>query len=272
MDEFGNHKIVDEEPENDKLDDVKLDEREVEDEKIAEDDKIDYDESNEDDKAKNTDFEEEDESDEDENEIDNVDVDETEYEELEDDGVCKVNRGSHFKTFDNKIFAISGTCNYTLVSDCKKENFDIQLKTALIKNNSLMKKVLVTHANKKVELGEKYVKINNRFINLPYHIKGKLKVIEKNGDIVTSLKSGIKIFWNFEMGLLAVTAPKNFKNKFCGLCGNFDFLSSNDLTTREGILVEDPSIFAQSWSAGEEICYDSKNLGTERCDTKRSER
>lgn len=199
--------------------------------------------------------------------------DEAEHNEPEDHGVCKVIQGSHFKTFDNKIYAIIGSCDFTLVSDRNSEVFEVQLTTTLTaKSNVAMKRVTIFYASKKIDLEDKYVKVNNRIINLPYRLKGKLEILKKHGDTMVHLKNEMKISWNYPMGLLEVLAPKSFKNKLSGLCGNFDFKSSNDLTTREGILVEDPSIFAQSWSVGEEICLDAQNIEIEDCDTHRNSR
>lgn len=213
---------------------------------------------------------EENESEDEETEYYKSDDDKAENDTPENYGICIIKSASHFKTFDNKTYAIIGSCDYTLVSNCRNEDFDIQLKTALIQNNILIERISVTYHDKNVKLGKKYVKVNDRFIELPYRLQNIFKILKKNESIVVYLANGIKILWNETN--LSVTAPKQLKNKLCGLCGNFDFESSNDLTTREGILVEDPSIFAQSWSAGEEICFNSRSLRTEICDRRRSKR
>lgn len=141
----------------------------------------------------------------------------------------------------------------------------------MLKTNVIINKVSINSYDYNVDLENKYVKINSRIVNLPYKLKGKLKITRKNKNTIIQLANGIKINWDFDLDLF-VTAPKFFKNKLCGLCGNFDSKSSNDLNTRENILVEDPSIFAQSWSAGEEICYNSRSLENQDCNTRRSER
>ena len=189
-----------------------------------------------------------------------------------DQGVCTVTGGTHFRTFDDKMYAFLGSCKYQLASDCDSGTFNIRLKNTVTENNAAIKRISVKLGNVRVDLQQnKNTKVNDEVIDLPYQLKNKLEINVVNENVVISSKMGIKVLWNY-VGFLEVTVPKNYRKKLCGLCGNFNSITNDDLTTREGISTEDPAIFAQSWTAGEEICLETRNYGVRGCNPNKDKR
>ena len=67
---------------------------------------------------------------------------------------------------------------------------------------------------------------------------------------------GITLEWDTGMAVHCYLQPK-WSGKVCGLCGNFDDIAKNDLTTREGTQAS-PIDFGKS-QAYCEFCYLNTN-------------
>ena len=55
--------------------------------------------------------------------------------------------------------------------------------------------------------------------------------------IVTLSSSRVRVFWNGK-NKIKIVSPNRFKNSRCGLCGTFDSNKSNDLTLRNGTVLQ----------------------------------
>ncbi|OXU23149.1 hypothetical protein TSAR_004599 [Trichomalopsis sarcophagae] len=187
-------------------------------------------------------------------------------------GVCTVFGGSHVRTFDGKLYAFIGSCKYQLASDCDSGTFNIRLKNTVVGNDVSIKRVSLRLGKTKVDLQQnKNTKVNDQVVDVPYRQRDKLELKEVDDTIVVTSKIGVKILWNY-VGFVEVTIPKSYQKKVCGLCGDFNAIAENDLTTREGILVDDPAIFAQSWTSGEEVCLDTRKYGIRGCNPRKDQR
>lgn len=158
------------------------------------------------------------------------------YKCVEKDSVCTVFGDPHYKTFDGKFYNFQGSCKYQLTADCANHSFSIRVTNdaGLSGYSSRTKTVSFKMGNIKVNLGRKMrVKINGQRVDLPYDGPvGKISKDKFNNILVTSV-IGIKLFWN-GAGYLEVMAPISYKNKLCGLCGNFNSIVRDDLTARNG--------------------------------------
>lgn len=61
---------------------------------------------------------------------------------------------------------------------------------------------------------------------------------------------GIQIIWD-GVSFLEVNVPPEFRNRMCGLCGNFNGDSSDDFHGRRGGLYRDGQAFGDSWRVSE---------------------
>lgn len=146
------------------------------------------------------------------------------------------------------------------------------MKNTVIGNDVTIKRIALKLGNTKVELQQnRNTKVDDRIVDLPYQLENKLSINETNQYVGVTTHVGIKIHWDY-MGFLEITVPKAYRKKLCGLCGNFNSIAEDDMTTREGILVEDPAILAQSWTSGDEICLESRKYGTRGCNPGKDER
>lgn len=174
---------------------------------------------------------------------------------IESDGVCTVFGDPHYKTFDGKFFSFQGACKYLLTSDIVNQSFSIRVTNDVrnSKFSSWTKTVTLKLGTTKVNLGQKQrIKVNGIKIKLPYLVKEEFKIKRFEDDlIIVETDIGVKVLWDGR-SYLQVQVPVKYKNKLNGLCGNFNGISRDDLTTRRGINVTDNNIgkFANSWRVG----------------------
>ncbi|KAL7292465.1 hypothetical protein TKK_0014043 [Trichogramma kaykai] len=185
---------------------------------------------------------------------------------------CTVFGGSHFRSFDGKMYSFIGSCKYQLVGDCDAGTFSVRLKNSVVGNDASMKRISLRLAGARIDLqNNRNTKVNDRIVDLPYKLGKKLDIHETSDHIViVNSNIGIKVLWDY-VGFLEITASKDYRKKLCGLCGNYNSVPEDDLTTREGILVDDPATFAQSWST-DDVCHETRNYGIRGCDPKKDHR
>lgn len=117
----------------------------------------------------------------------------------------------------------------------------------------------------KVNLGQKMrVKVNGTRIDIPYSIPNRLEINRTADSILLSTHIGIKILWD-GISFIEVSAPPTYRNRLCGLCGNFNSKPQDDLTSRGRNLLNDPESFGKSWAVGSKrACSRQKKTGGDR--------
>uniref|UniRef100_A0A8D8YRF6 BMP-binding endothelial regulator protein n=2 Tax=Cacopsylla melanoneura TaxID=428564 RepID=A0A8D8YRF6_9HEMI len=171
---------------------------------------------------------------------------------IESDGVCTVFGDPHYRTFDGKFYSFQGSCKYQLTADCTGGAFSIRVTNDArdTKTSSWTKTVSIRIGDMKVNLGEKLrVKIDGQRVSLPYDMPSKVVVTKTAESVLVETAIGIKVLWDGR-SFLEVSAPSKFKNRLCGLCGNFNGISTDDLTTKRGRVITDANKFGASWRVG----------------------
>jgi hypothetical protein len=175
---------------------------------------------------------------------------------VEVEGTCMVFGDPHYKTFDGKIYTFQGAGKYLLVSECKSQSFSVRVANEFfnktLKSLVLTKRVAVRFGDLRLNLQQKgRIKLNRKKVNLPYKKEGVVHIEKKNGNVEVILQNGVKIFWSGK-SFLEVMVPAVYKNKLCGLCGNFNGNVQDELKTRRGHLAKDNEIstFGSSWCVG----------------------
>ncbi|XP_055379670.1 BMP-binding endothelial regulator protein [Condylostylus longicornis] len=169
-------------------------------------------------------------------------------------GTCTVFGDPHFKTYDGKFFSFQGSCKYQLSADCLDDTFSIRVTNEArnTKLSSWIKTVTLKLKELRVNLGQKLrVKVNGTRITLPYSYNNIVDVKRIKDGVIVKTDLGVTIEWDGN-NFLQVLVPAKYKNKLCGLCGNFNGLVRDDLTSREGYnhSEEDVWRFANSWKVG----------------------
>uniref|UniRef100_T1GF21 VWFD domain-containing protein n=1 Tax=Megaselia scalaris TaxID=36166 RepID=T1GF21_MEGSC len=179
---------------------------------------------------------------------------------VESKATCSIFGDPHFKTFDGKFFSFQGSCKYLLTSDCRNHSFSIRLTNdgKNTKTSSWAKTVTLKMGNFRVNLGQKLrVKVNGTRVILPYS-DGPIKNIIKLPDgIKLTTHLGVSIEWDGN-NFIQIEVPNHYKNMLCGLCGNYNGISRDDFTSRDGTIHTDENEvwrFANSWRVGGKKAY-----------------
>lgn len=181
---------------------------------------------------------------------------------------CLVNRLAEYITFDGFRYKFSGVCRYVLVKDCSDSSVEITLE---IGNRNSFRKLMVTVGCSSVEIlptGQILVDgsvthspyVNNNEFNIyptykPYLVNGNGKNYSPTYSLTIVTNQGIMILWKAK-GIIQVDVPFHMRKRLCGLCGNFNGLSNDDLMTSNFLPAETFSQFVLSWQVG----------GNDRCD------
>ncbi|XP_067236751.1 uncharacterized protein [Chanodichthys erythropterus] len=170
-------------------------------------------------------------------------------------GLCAVEEGSHFTTYDGKEFTFHGECIYVLSKDCEETKFIIlvQIYPCFTLTGTCLKSIEVLFYNDK----------NNRLvINYDGSVQHNAKVSlpYMAADFTVFKPSSFYIILQTYFGLqvqvqlvplmqVYITVDRNFQDKTCGLCGNFNKVLSDDLKTPQGLVEGTADSFANAWKA-----------------------
>uniref|UniRef100_A0A3Q0T4W6 VWFD domain-containing protein n=1 Tax=Amphilophus citrinellus TaxID=61819 RepID=A0A3Q0T4W6_AMPCI len=176
-------------------------------------------------------------------------------------GTCQVYGNGHYQTFDSKWYRFSGHCQYTLVEDyCGKTKgtFSVRVESVPCCEEALTcSRSIVLDLQGKVTLTLSDMKVTKHLQQGWALQENSLYTIYTVGlyIIVSVPSSGITLIWD-KHTRLTVKLHENWRNKVCGLCGNFDSNEMNDLQIRGSTVGSSPMVFGNSWKASTPPCSD----------------
>ncbi|XP_038661960.1 mucin-6-like [Scyliorhinus canicula] len=160
------------------------------------------------------------------------------------EGTCYTWGSDHFQTFDNKIFAISTTCNYIFASDCSGD-FNIQLRR---KSGGTISRIIIQIVSTVIKVENGSITVNDEGpIILPYN-GNQIQIHPSGEEIKLTVKHqgfDIVIAWD-NADFLMVALGDQHQNKTCGLCGDFNGIPDyNEFSVAGNIM--DLRQFARNW-------------------------
>ncbi|XP_034720016.1 mucin-19-like [Etheostoma cragini] len=176
-------------------------------------------------------------------------------------GKCQVYGNGHYQTFDSKWYRFDGQCQYTLVeNDCGNRNgtFSVRVESVPCCDEALTcSRSIILDLKGEVTLTLSDMKVTRR------HHKGwtlqdhSLYSTHTVGlYIIISVPSrGITLIWD-KHTRITIELHEDWRNRVCGLCGNFDLNEMNDLQISGSAVVSSPLAFGNSWKAATPPCSD----------------
>lgn len=171
---------------------------------------------------------------------------------------CYVSGYAHYRTFDMNHYDFQGSCEYVLTRPCNSSAFIITTGNSM--HDSFVAfpnfvKIVIPLDSLEILLGRSKHG-GTIMINDVIHVANEdrivlqsdnVKVIRIQGNFhVLLIIHHIEIFWD---GLyrVAVTVDRLWKNKLCGLCGNYNNDLSDDFRMSNGNFASVVNEFASSW-------------------------
>ncbi|XP_037402677.1 IgGFc-binding protein [Pygocentrus nattereri] len=172
--------------------------------------------------------------------------------------VCEAAGDPHYTSFDGLHFNFQGTCRYTLSQACGLQGTDLVPFSVEVENERWPYGAFKVSVTKQVSLavfGHTFVLrqnmaqilVNGLLTNLPWSLNGSKVQISKEGiNYVMTTDFGLRVTYNL-LYYVTVTVPSTYRNKTCGLCGNFDGNPSNDFLLPNGNITTDKIAFGKAW-------------------------
>lgn len=89
--------------------------------------------------------------------------------------------------------------------------------------------------------------MNGLLTEIPWSLNGSKVQISKEGlNYVVKTDFGLRVVYDLRY-YAAVTVPSTYRNKTCGLCGNYDGNQSNDFLLPGGNFTTDVNAFGKAW-------------------------
>ncbi|XP_042351593.1 von Willebrand factor [Plectropomus leopardus] len=184
-------------------------------------------------------------------------------------GRCSLFGQHHVHTFDGVLYEFPGDCSYLLAGDCSHRSFTLLGDFVNGKRTGVtlfLGDAFELHLSADGRLSQ-----GDKRLSVPY----------ASHAVFVGSELGFYKLWSEEFGFtvtidnaanIAVTLTKHHANRTCGLCGNFNSVSTDEYTAQEGFLTEDSYDFANSWAVkgADQPCRRVTNPGSSCNSTKDS--
>ncbi|XP_060891259.1 otogelin-like protein [Labrus mixtus] len=168
------------------------------------------------------------------------------------DGICRSWGQHHYETFDGIYFYFPGTCSYILAQDCHSTTpqYTVWVHNSRVCDGSVYScpraLSLFFPNEEEIHISGYQVHQGGRRLSLPQTIGGVF--IERLADyLLVKSVFGFSLAWDGGSGVYLKMSEEH-QGAPCGLCGNFNHIAGDDLTTSRGLGTVEPALFANSWA------------------------
>ncbi|XP_030611107.1 IgGFc-binding protein [Archocentrus centrarchus] len=190
-------------------------------------------------------------------------------------GTCSASGDPHYITFDRKAYDFQGTCRYVLATLCNAtdglNHFSVEAKNEPLNGLtlSIVAEVFVNVWGYQVHMSRDrrgLVQVNGEIRNLPVLLnEGNVSIYATGSRILVSTNFGLSVNYN-GFSTVFISIPPNYREKTCGLCGNFNGNPNDDFHTPSGMIVTTPDAFGTAWKVpGNYTCSDGCGSSCPQC-------
>ncbi|XP_004869432.1 von Willebrand factor isoform X2 [Heterocephalus glaber] len=174
------------------------------------------------------------------------------------DATCSTLGMAHYLTFDGLKYMFPGECQYILVQDhCSGNPGTFRI---LVGNEGCgypsaecRKRVTILAEGGEVELFDGEVNVKK-----PMKDETHFEVVESGRFVILLLGRALSVVWDRRLGV-SVVLKRTLQEQVCGLCGNFDGIQNNDLTSSSLRVEENAVDFGNSWKVSPQ-CADTSRV------------
>ncbi|XP_072097861.1 uncharacterized protein [Mobula birostris] len=166
---------------------------------------------------------------------------------------CEVYGDGHYITFDGKRYVYDGNCEYIFVEDqCNRQEGTLQILTETIpcceRGMTCSRNIRILLEGKEIILTDNRVVTTEKFMNQTQCTANSYSLHTVGLYLILAFSNGITVIWD-KSTRLSITLDSRWKNRVCGLCGNFNDDVSDDMTTKGNSLVSNAVVFGNSWKS-----------------------
>uniref|UniRef100_A0A8B9KF75 VWFD domain-containing protein n=1 Tax=Astyanax mexicanus TaxID=7994 RepID=A0A8B9KF75_ASTMX len=192
-------------------------------------------------------------------------------------GTCWEMGDPHYRTFDGTTYNFMGNCTYLMAKNCHVDDLHpaFEVETANIRYGTAityLNRVVVTAYGRRIAIVRGHygiVRINDFLWNLPISFdNGKVTARQSGFSVIVETDFGLSVQFNWD-NFMSISIPSSFMGRTCGMCGNFNGKTDDDLTTPSGSLASSISALGQSWKVGGAV--DCKDDCVGACETCKSD-
>ncbi|XP_075413505.1 kielin/chordin-like protein [Tenrec ecaudatus] len=167
---------------------------------------------------------------------------------------CMAFGDPHYRTFDGRLLHFQGSCSYVLAKDCHGGDFSVQVTNddRGRRGVSWTQEVSVLLEGVSVRLLQgQEVTVDGHPVTLPFLRESLLYVELRGSTVILHAQPGLQVLWDGQ-SQVEVRVPGSYRGQTCGLCGNFNGFTQDDLQAPSGLLLPTEAAFGNSWQVPEE--------------------
>uniref|UniRef100_A0A3Q3INL2 VWFD domain-containing protein n=1 Tax=Monopterus albus TaxID=43700 RepID=A0A3Q3INL2_MONAL len=194
-------------------------------------------------------------------------------------GICWAWGDPHYHTFDGYNYDFQGTCKYIISQTCG--NLDGLVPFSITERNDNRGNAIVSYVRdvdvsvygytitmSKNQIGR--VTVNGELLNLPVRLgDGEVSLYQSGANIVAETKFGLIVTYDCNWSLY-IKLPSSYYGSVCGLCGNFNGKTTDELQNPAGKAVSSVIEFGKSWQTPDQDkdypCWDTCEKDCPTCD------
>ncbi|XP_071530011.1 hemocytin-like isoform X2 [Panulirus ornatus] len=169
-------------------------------------------------------------------------------------GVCFTWSGTHYKSFDDKVYSFESPCPFTLVQDSAHGTFSVNIRSPEGCEGSFCPKIIeIFYDNEKYILqltksGHPSLSYKDTNLAIPGQLNGLISERMAHFVVVKLWGLGITLKWDLK-SLVVMEISEVLWNKTSGLCGRRDGIPDNDWSYADGTTETNMNAFLQAWQA-----------------------